>query len=251
MMMTIRTVILTILVAIAASCNNTAGKRDPLQESNCYYPVENFVDSTQIGEKGRHKIEISLYADSSFTDSFTVIFFYEKENSGGKTFWRCKQKFIFDSINILAYENRALLPRVSDFNGDIYNDFIYRSGISANGRNDIFRLFIYSPENDSLVYIKNSEKYPHLKYSMELNSITANWIASTKTAYLLKIENDSLKEFVHVCAMNDSIYVYEIDKNSNAIPAGKIKNTVNDTDSIILADSSLLNIASETILKYK
>jgi hypothetical protein len=150
-----------------------------------------------------------------------------------------------------VYENRALSPRVSDFNGDIYNDFIYRSDISANGRNDIFRLFIYSPENDSMVYIKNSEKYPHLKYSTELNSITAHWITSTATAYLLKIENDSLKEFVHVCAIHDSIYVYEIDKNSNVILIEKRNNTVNGIDSIITTDNSLLKKISEGILKYK
>ncbi len=176
-----------------------------VQSDNAYYLRSYFVDSTQIGKKGHNKVEISMYANSFNDDCFVRIFFYSKGkyNKVRETDWWFCNSFIFDDCSM------ALLPEVSDFNNDGYNDFTYHSLDGARGGNDTRKLFIYKPEKDEFTYIKNSEDYPNLEYNKNLDCITSYIFTGTQDEYFLRLENDSLFEVAHIEILEDSIFVYE------------------------------------------
>jgi len=214
-------IILSVLAVVLSGCkqatDKTADRNEKYNTQNitppdsCYHLLESFVDSTQIGKKGDNKIEISKYVNNSNDDCFVRIFFYSKEkyNDVNKTNWWSCNDFIFEGCV-------GLFPKISDFNNDGYNDFTYHSFEGARGANDTRKLFIYNPEKDEFIYIKNSENYPNLSYNKELDCINAFAFYGCNATYFLKLQSDSLHLLasVELCG-NGELTVQEFDKYGN------------------------------------
>ncbi len=173
-----------------------------------------FTDSTNIGVKGRHKLVLRQYN----TPESVEIFFYEKD--GDK--WVQQQQFAYEMSLILDVKD----ANVQDYNNDGFGDFVYPSDVAARGGNEIRRLFVYSPIDNKLVYIRNSDFYPNLEYNEELDCLDAFAIYGGTTTFFLKIDADTLKQFATVSMWDNQRTVAELDENGDVVVL--LEDTVTD-----------------------
>jgi hypothetical protein len=161
---------------------------------------EVFIDSLNIGRKKLNKVEVSKYRATD-SDYIEVKFYTRYANA-----WKLRQtvQFLKDGITDCN-------TKLNDFNNDGLNDMTIQSASVARSANEIRRLFIYDRSGDSLIQMKNSEKYPNMLFNKELNCIDAFLVYGGSSTVFLKISGDSLKEFASVEAM-DGITVREFDK---------------------------------------
>jgi hypothetical protein len=162
--------------------------------------IETFVDSLNIGEKGKTKIE--LIKHRVFNDTYVIVKFYTK----GPNYWFHKNTYLYECTLLNGFE-----PNISDFNNDKFNDITFISGSAARGANEVRRLFIYDDYEKKLISIENSQDYPNMLYNKELDCIDAFLVHGGSSTIFARIVGDSLKEFASV--HNDNCRtVYEIDK---------------------------------------
>ena len=148
---------------------------------------EFFVDSLHIGKKKFDKVEISRFSSS---DSFLVVIkFYSRAGEA----WSLNQTFNFPKDDIIGCD-----PKLSDFNNDGFKDLTYISDVAARGANEVRRLFIYDKVKDRLVYMKNSEDYPNIRYNKTLHCIDAFLVYGGCSTVFLKIKGNKLVEFASV-----------------------------------------------------
>ncbi len=162
--------------------------------------IETFVDSLNIGEKGKCKIE--LIKHRVYDDNYVIIKFYIK----GPNTWYIQ--------NTYSYETNALMefqPNISDFNNDKFNDITFISGTAARGANEVRRLFIYEVQNREIISIVNSQDFPNMMYNKELDCIDAFLVHGGSSTVFARLKGDSLIEFASVHNDNNRT-VYEIDK---------------------------------------
>ncbi len=164
--------------------------------------IDNFIDSTRIGIKGFHKLELHKYLDSN--DCFVDIAFSQKEDNC----WVQIQSFQFSTSNVINMDVIIL-----DYNNDGFCDFTCQSAMAARSANEIRKLFIYSPSKKELVYIRNSEGYANLKYNDELDCLDAFNVYGGSTSSFLKIEADTLRQFARVDLWESERTVTMIDKS--------------------------------------
>ena len=88
----------------------------------------------------------------------------------------------------------GLHPLLDDYNNDDYLDLKVKTGEAMRGSNDVSSIFLYNPSGDSLVYLKNSENYPNLRYNEKLDCIDAWAIYGGSCTTFLKVQGDSLVE---------------------------------------------------------
>ncbi len=168
--------------------------------------IETIVDSLNVGEKGRCKIE--LIKHRVYDDYFIIVKFFIKIRR------TIKDPETWMRTNTYCYETNAyglLEPNISDFNNDHFNDITIISGEAARGANEIRRLFIYDNQNNELISIVNSEDYPNMLYNKELDCIDAFLVYGGCSTVFLHIEGDSLKEFASV-ELQDGLRVTTYDK---------------------------------------
>lgn len=162
--------------------------------------LETFIDSLNIGEKGKCKIELIKHRVNE--DLFIIIKFYRKRE---KT-WCNKNTYSYETDALMEFQ-----PDISDFNNDNFNDITFISGSSARGSNEVRRLFIYDNINQELISIVNSQGFPNMQYNKELNCIDAFIVTGGTSTHFARIRKDSLIEFASVHNDNNRT-VYEIDK---------------------------------------
>ncbi len=169
--------------------------------------IETFVDSSNIGEKGRCKVE--LIKLRVYDDNYVIIKFYIKRRNTIKApeTWMVQNNYCYETYALMDFE-----PNISDFNNDNFNDITFISGIAARGANEVRRLFIYDDQNQELISIVNSEEYPNLLYNKELDCIDAFMVYGGCSTVFLNIKGDSLKEFASV-ELFDGLTVSTYDKN--------------------------------------
>ncbi|WLD24913.1 hypothetical protein NU10_05905 [Flavobacterium dauae] len=161
--------------------------------------IEIFVDSLNIGEKGKNKIK--LIKHRVFNNDYIIVKFYNKAPNR----WYLQNTYIYECDALMG-----LAPNISDFNNDNFNDITFISAQAARSANEVRRLFIYDNYQKELVSIVNSESYPNMLYNKELNCIDAFLVHGGSSTVFARIKGDSLKEFASV--HNDSHRtVYEID----------------------------------------
>ena len=167
-----------------------------------------FIDSVHIGVKGRNKLILQQY---DMPDSLPTmeIFFFEKNGDD----WVQLQQFVYERNPILNVKDAI----VQDYNNDGFGDFTYPSDVAARGSNEIMKLFVYSPSDNKLVYIRNSEYYPNLQYNEELDCLDAFAVYGGTTTFFLKIDADTLKPFATVDMWDNHMRVTEIDENGNEV----------------------------------
>ncbi len=173
---------------------------------------DSFVDSTSIGNKGKNKLEATIFQTTDRI--FIQISFYTFTNKN----WKIKNRFEFEKDGISGID-----PKISDFNTDSYSDFHYKAMVGGRGSNDIRRLFIYDHIGDSLIYMKNSIDYPNIVYNEKLDCIDAWMFHGCSSQAFLRIENDSLIDFAWIRLNGTGISISEVDKN------GKEKEILSDT----------------------
>lgn len=162
---------------------------------------EFFVDSLNIGKKSRNKIEVSKYRNADSV--YVIIKFFSKR----KNRWSLKNEFYFEKDGVMGCDTK-----LTDFNNDGLNDMTYISNIAARGANEVRRLFIYDNKSDKLIYMKNSENYPNMRYNKELNCIDAFLVYGGCSTVFLKIKGDRLVEFASV-ELSDGLTVRTYDQN--------------------------------------
>lgn len=164
--------------------------------------IETFVDSLNIGEKGKNKIE--LIKHRVFDNNYVIVKFYTKAPESNR--WYIQNTYIFECNALMD-----LKPNIADFNNDNFNDITFISTEAARSSNEVRRLFVYDNDKRELISIVNSEDYPNMLYNKELNCVDAFLIHGGSSTVFARIKGDSLKEFASV--HNDSHRtVYEIDK---------------------------------------
>ena len=171
--------------------------------------IESFVDSLNIGEKGKCKIE--LIKHRVYDDIFVIIKFYIKGRNTTKEaeYWMNTNTYSYETTAMMGFE-----PVISDFNNDNFNDITFISGTAARGANEVRRLFICDNQNKNLVSIVNSEDYPNMLYNKKLDCIDAFLVYGGCSTIFLNIEGDSLKKFASV-ELSDGLTVKTYDKNGN------------------------------------
>jgi len=199
-----------IIISVAAGCDDSdvlneekiVNDDDSLTSSQVFKePVldEEFIDSTNIGEGENYKIIIRQLRDIDKVVAEMELFRKEGNN------WILKQKINKEKNGITG-----LSVNIADFNNDGYNDITYKSEVAARGANELRNLFIFDKEHDSLVFVKNSSKYPNLEYNAELDCIDAWLVYGGSSTVFLKLENDILREFAGVSLL-DTRTIYTID----------------------------------------
>lgn len=164
--------------------------------------IETFVDSLNIGEKGKNKVE--LIKHRVFDDTYVIVKFYRKATVPNR--WYNANTYI-----VQCNAMQGLVPNITDFNNDNFNDITFISAQAARGANEVRRLFVYDDYKRALISIVNSEDYPNMLYNKELNCIDAFLFHGGTSTVFARIKGDSLKEFASV--HNDSHRtVYEVDK---------------------------------------
>ncbi|WP_430816592.1 XAC2610-related protein [Carboxylicivirga sp. RSCT41] len=171
------------------------------QETEEFSILEIITDSLRIAENGNYKI--SLKQIQATDGVFAEFDFFERNNSN----WKHIQNFRMEKDAITD-----LSPEFLDYNNDGFNDLTFRNGVAARGSNELRSLFIFDKEKKELVYIKNSDSYPNIRYNAELNCIDAWLIYGGSTTLFLKIESDTLREFAGV-SLFDTREVFIIDKS--------------------------------------
>lgn len=169
--------------------------------------IETFIDSVNIGEKGRCKIEIIKHR--VYEDIYVIVKFYNKDGDGvyGSETWRIQNNYSYETSAIPSLE-----PDISDYNNDNFKDITFVSSTAARGANEIRRLFVYDNQEKRLISIVNSESYPNLRYNKELDCIDAFLVYGGCSTVFLNIKGDSLKEFAEV-EIFDGLTVSTIDRN--------------------------------------
>lgn len=169
-----------------------------------------FVDSLNVGEKGKCKVE--LIKHRVFNDNFVIIKFYIKGR------YTIKDSETWMSTNTYCYETNAMIgfePNILDFNNDNFNDLTFISGSAARGANEVRRLFIYDNQEQKLISIVNSQDYPNMLFNKELDCIDAFLVYGGCSTVFLNIEGDSLKKFASV-ELSDGLTVRTYDKKGKA-----------------------------------
>jgi hypothetical protein len=169
--------------------------------------IETFVDSLNIGEKGKCKVE--LIKHRVYDDNFVIIKFYIKGR------YTTKSPETWMNTNTYCYETNAMMgfePNISDFNNDNFNDITFISGSAARGANEVRRLLIYDSHNRELISLVNSQYYPNMLYNKELDCIDAFLVYGGCSTVFLQIAGDSLKKFASV-ELFDGLTVTTYDKN--------------------------------------
>ena len=165
--------------------------------------IHSFSEETKIGVPTKNKIEILEIAQPEFNEA--KINFYALSDQKN---WQLIQTCSFEIAKATG-----LRTFVKDYNGDGLNDFAYEYALAGRGANQLQRLFIYDKVKKELVFVKDSEKYPNLKYNKRTKSLTAQrFYGGTTLTEFLRLENNSLKLFASVESSGNVRSVFVIDE---------------------------------------
>lgn len=171
----------TLAIALILIASSSTTKQSKQREE----PAPDFVDSTQIGAKGMHKIDIQQFQEDSY--AYIQIRFYQKRNKD----WVETQNNRFHCLYFFD-------PQILDYNNDGFNDISWISEIAMRGANELRTLCIYDKEKEQMVYIRNSQDYPNISYNTELDCLDSHAFYGGSTTYFLRLQGDSLFRFAEV-----------------------------------------------------
>jgi len=153
---------------------------------------KDYIDSIELGESSNYKVLITISEiDTLWRQNIMPVkleCFVRHENR-----WILRQVFNYDQGTLSGGELFS-----KDLNGDNFNDLLVSEGSGARGANVFYRLYIFDPIKENLIYIKNSTDYPNIDYNQSMKCIDAWAIYSGSSTIFLKITGDSLKEFAKI-----------------------------------------------------
>ncbi|REG99082.1 hypothetical protein [Flavobacterium aquicola] len=176
-------------------------KKDSVKTINEIVLRESFIDSTNIGEKGKYKVELNSY--NNMDSTYVEIKFSEKQENH----WLEKQKIVLPKDGVVSCD-----PKTTDFNNDKLNDFTFQSSVAARGANEIRTLLIFEKTTGKLKLIRNSDNYPNLQYNEVLNCIDSWMVYGGTSTVFLKIDHYTLREFAGVELYDNYREVYLVGK---------------------------------------
>ena len=187
--------------------NNTIPSEQQNVDTSKTEIIDTFVDSLNIGEKGKCKVE--LIKHRVYGDIYVIVKFYIKGRNTIKDpeSWMVQNNFSYETTALMGFE-----ANISDFNNDGFSDITFISGTAARGANEVRRLFIFDQQKQELISMVNSQDYPNMLYNKELDCIDAFLVYGGCSTVFLNIEGDSLKEFASV-ELNDGLTVSTYDKS--------------------------------------
>ena len=147
-----------------------------------------YWDSTSIGNSNSFKVRIEDYALGELNHHINLQLFKKED-----TRWKKTQELEIEASNLMN-----MSPRFSDFNNDSWNDLTVISGTAMRGSNEITTLFIFDPENENFIHIKNSESHPNLAYNPKTKSVKCLHVTGGYLTEFLRIQHDSLVTFASV-----------------------------------------------------
>ena len=169
--------------------------------------IDTFVDSLNIGEKGKYKVELIKHRVYDYI--YVIVKFYIKGRNTIKDpeTWMIQNNYSYETTALMGFE-----PNISDFNNDGFNDITFISGTAARGANEVRRLFIFDQNKHELISLVNSQDYPNMLYNKELDCIDAFLVYGGCSTVFLNIERDSLKKFASV-DLDNGLTVSTYNKN--------------------------------------
>ena len=202
---------------IISKVNNSINEKTK-EDSTDTEIIETFVDSLNIGVKGKCKIELKKHRINY--DNYILIKFYVKGRNSIKEneSWMIQNEYSYETNAIMEFQ-----PSISDFNNDNFNDITFISGSAVRGSNEVRRLFIYDYNKKKLLSILNSEDYPNMLYNEELDCIDSFIVTGTTTTVFAKILGDSLKTFAYVHNDMDFNTIYLVNKEGIERELYKVK----------------------------
>lgn len=186
--------------------------------------IEKHTDSINVGKRGHNKLQIQqIKTDSSTTVEFSL--FSKVNNEWIITQTHSNQKDPISSLDI----------QFQDFNNDGLIDFTYRNGITARGSNELRQLFIFSDSTQKMIELKNSTKYPNIRYNSELDCLDSYYVYNGSTTVFLKIQSDSLKIMTGFSSYNGIRTFFIQDKNGKTVTV--FKDSIPKEDELIRYDN--------------
>ncbi len=105
--------------------------------------------------------------------------------------------------------------KLADYNADGFKDLLFHSAEAARGANDIQTLVIFDPKRTKLVWVRNSESFPNMRYNAKLRCIDAWSVYGGEMTHFLRLKGDSLVEFASVEHYDHRIVAEVIDSKGN------------------------------------
>jgi hypothetical protein len=203
------------ILTITKTSKTTAGSNEDRPETEI---IETFVDSVNIGEKGRNKVELIKYR--VYEHNYVIIKFYVKGSNTIKDpeTWMIQNNYSYETDALMSFN-----PDFTDFNNDNFNDITFISGTAARGANEVRRLFIYDNQSQQLRSIVNSHDYPNMLYNEDLDCIDAFLVYGASTTVFAKLSGDSLKTFAKVNNSEQFHTISLVDKNGKERELYKVK----------------------------
>jgi hypothetical protein len=170
--------------------------------------LETFVDSLELGEKGKFKVELNRFEKDDSNNHVVNIDFYRftKDN------WLKIQSFKIDKDPVIGCE-----PILYDYDGDNKLDFSFVSALAARGANEVRTLFIFDAKNENFIHVINSEMYPNIVYNPILKCMDSWAFHGGTTQSFLNLENDSLVAFVTIGIYGEERILKKYNKQGEVI----------------------------------
>lgn len=146
-----------------------------------------FVDSTNVGQKGKYKITVEGLIDGAKMDLKMNL--SEKTPTG----WKTVQE-ITETVLDLSDPDIEL----ADINNDGFMDLRFKNMLAGNGYNELRKHYVFDKSNMQLKPITNSDNYPNLYYDPDLDCVVSYAVSGGYSSTFLVLEADSLREFASI-----------------------------------------------------
>lgn len=167
--------------------------------------LEVFIDSTDFGLKGKTKIELRRIGTE---DDVTVhVRMFSLKNG----LWDLSDQLVTHGTPITSVR-----PIFYDYNKDGFNDILFFSSEGGRGANEVKTLVLFDPKRNKMIWVKNSESYPNIRYNTKLGCLDAGAVYGGEMSYFLRIKGDSLVEFASVEHFDKRIIVELTDSKGNS-----------------------------------
>lgn len=184
-------------------------KSDSVVEKEIFEPyidtLEVFVDSTNFGRKEKTRIELRRIGTE---DDVTVHLRMFSLKNG---IWDLSDQLVTHGTPI-----SSVRPAFCDFNKDGFNDILFFSSEGGRGANEVKTLVLFDPKRNKMIWVKNSESYPNIRYNSKLRCIDAWSVYGGEMTHFLHLNGDSLVEFASVEHYDHRIIAKRIDSKGNS-----------------------------------
>lgn len=162
--------ILTIFLTLDCFCQSTE-------------VLESYSDTIELKKGGFYIVDLTRVKSKEHNGHLVNVTFTHDLGNGG---------ILIDAYDIDKDPVIGCEPNKYDYNGDGHLDYSFVSNMAARGANEVRTIFIFDPNKNSFIHIKNSEQYPNLTFNPKLKCLDALAFHGGTTQSFLRLESDSL-----------------------------------------------------------